>query len=371
MSAPWLDARALTLGYDAARPPVLDRFDLAVGAGELVAVLGASGAGKSSLLRVLAGLRRPASGTIEISGRPLDGPHPHVVLMFQEASLLPWLSVERNVAFGLGFKRQPRLSRGERARRVAWAIDEVGLAHARGYHPAQLSGGMAQRVALARAIARQPQVLLLDEPFGALDAATRTDMQDLLLRVVADTRAATVLVTHDIDEALRVADRVVLLDGRGGTAGAWTVASRAAAAGGCVETLSEVGEGCDARAARNERNGRNERDACGALAIDAARGRGAMSERSEAPGACAAPAAPDALRAACDRRGPRERRELRELHELRERIEGHDPLDPLDPLERFDRLDALRIEIHRMLRALRDAPDAAGRASADDARPAA
>ncbi|KVD80989.1 nitrate ABC transporter ATP-binding protein [Burkholderia sp. ABCPW 14] len=326
MSMSRLDARALTLAYDAARPPVLDRFDLAVDTGERVAVLGASGAGKSSLLRVLAGLRKPASGSIAMAGRTLDGPHPHVVLMFQEASLLPWLSVEKNVAFGLDFKRQPRLTRDERARRVAWAIDEVGLAHARGYYPSQLSGGMAQRVALARAIARQPQVLLLDEPFGALDAATRTDMQDLLLRVVADTRAATVLVTHDIDEALRVADRIVLLDGRGGTAGVWTIAAHAAARGG-FEMRSREGDRRDAS------------DARGTLATDAASRLSVEPDVSKAFVIRAASATCDASRSEFEQR------------------------------ERLERLDALRVEILRTLRALRDAPEAERHARASDAFP--
>jgi NitT/TauT family transport system ATP-binding protein len=240
MSAPRLVARALTLAYAGARAPVLEHFDLTVDAAELVAVLGPSGAGKSSLVRVLAGLQRPAAGEVQVDGQVLDGPHPQVALAFQDACLLPWLTVEKNVAFGLDFKRQPRVARAERLRRIAWALDEVGLVHARGQFPAQLSGGMAQRVALARTLARAPRVLLLDEPFGALDAATRADMQTLLARVVRDTQAATVLVTHDIDEALRIADRIVLLDGRGGLAGAWSLDLPIGARDAAVERLGAL-----------------------------------------------------------------------------------------------------------------------------------
>ena len=126
---------------------------------------------------------------------------------------MPWLTLERNVAFGLDFKHQPALDARERARRVDLAIEEVGLSHARQLRPAQLSGGMAQRTALARCLARQPAVLLLDEPFGALDEVTRAEMQTLLRKVVADVGAAALLITHDIDEALLLADRMVLLGG--------------------------------------------------------------------------------------------------------------------------------------------------------------
>lgn len=202
---------------------VLRGIDLDVMPGELVSVLGASGSGKSTLLRVLAGLLPASDGEMRIDGHSMQGPRADVALAFQDPCLLPWLSVERNVAFGLGFRRQPRLSRAERHERVAAALAEVGLSHAPGMMPRQLSGGMAQRVALARCLARRPRTLLLDEPFGALDEVTRAGMQDLLRQVVADTGAATVLVTHDIDEALRVSDRVVLLGERGVLLAQWRI----------------------------------------------------------------------------------------------------------------------------------------------------
>ncbi|WP_322012180.1 ABC transporter ATP-binding protein [Paraburkholderia sp. J12] len=214
MSAPHVALRGLALRYG--ERTVLDGVDLDVAPGELVSILGASGSGKSTLLRIVAGLQKPDAGTVTVEGTPLAGPRPDIALAFQDPCLLPWLSVERNVAFGLGFTRQPRLARSERARRVAQALAAVGLAHAGGLAPRQLSGGMAQRVALARCLARAPRTLLLDEPFGALDEVTRADMQRLLVGIVRDTRAATLLVTHDIDEALLVSDRIVLLgrDGR-------------------------------------------------------------------------------------------------------------------------------------------------------------
>ncbi|WP_322062072.1 ABC transporter ATP-binding protein [Paraburkholderia sp. J63] len=210
-----LALRGIRMGWQ--QRNVLDGVDLEVRAGELVAILGASGAGKSTLLRIAAGLIAPAAGEVHVDGERLEGTRPDVALAFQDPCLLPWLSVERNVAFGLNFRRQPALARGIREARVATALQAVGLAHAAHFAPRQLSGGMAQRTALARALAREPRTLLLDEPFGALDEVTRADMQRLLLQVVRDTQAATLLVTHDIDEALLVSDRVCVL-GRGGIA---------------------------------------------------------------------------------------------------------------------------------------------------------
>lgn len=208
-----LQAHNISLRYSGADAPVLADFDLNLAKGEIVAVLGPSGVGKSSLLRVLAGLQSPNAGSVTVGGTTISTVHPRLAIAFQNPGLLPWLDLEKNVAFGLNFKHQPVLSLEERQRRVDEAICEVGLDHARRLRPSELSGGMAQRAALARCLARKPEVLLLDEPFGALDEVTRTEMQHLLLKVVQDFDAAAVLITHDIDEALLVSDRILLLGG--------------------------------------------------------------------------------------------------------------------------------------------------------------
>jgi len=193
--------------------PLVEGFSLAVSAREIVTVLGSSGIGKSSLLRILAGLELPASGAVMVGGKALRQASPDIGMMFQDPCLLPWLTLEQNVSFGLNFKCRPNLGRGELEDRVARAIDEVGLSTARFKYPHELSGGMAQRTALARCLAREPRVLLLDEPFGALDEITRQAMQTLLLRLCASHQTAAVLITHDIDEALTVSDRILLLGG--------------------------------------------------------------------------------------------------------------------------------------------------------------
>jgi NitT/TauT family transport system ATP-binding protein len=213
-AAPALDARGLRFGYQGRS--VVDGVSLAIGKREIVCLLGGSGCGKSTLLRGLAGLAAPDAGTVNFLGQPLLAPHPRAALVFQQPSLLPWLDVRANVGFGLDFARQPAIERAARDRRILDAIEAVGLSsHAHAY-PAQLSGGQAQRVALARALAREPELLFADEPFSALDAITRAEMQSLLVDLVHRWHTAALLVTHDIDEAILVADRIVLLAGRPG-----------------------------------------------------------------------------------------------------------------------------------------------------------
>ncbi len=186
---------------------ILRDVDLEVRPGEIVALLGPSGCDKSTLLRLISGLDRPNAGELRIDGAPVADVDQRSAVAFQEPRLLPWRSIQRNVELGL-----PRgTDRAEGTARVRELLKLVQLDHAAELRPRQISGGMAQRASLARALARGPGVLLLDEPFGALDALTRLTMQDLLLDIHAAEPATIVLVTHDVDEALQLADRIVLL----------------------------------------------------------------------------------------------------------------------------------------------------------------
>jgi sulfonate transport system ATP-binding protein len=185
---------------------VLRNVDLEAAAGEFVAVLGASGCGKSTLLRLVAGLDTPTSGQIRIGAKMVTDCDPRCAVVFQEPRLLPWKTVAQNVA--LGARGVPN------AEPPSAMLARVGLTGTERAWPHQLSGGMAQRVALARASVRKPAVLLLDEPFASLDAFTRLQMGDLLRETIRDRSRTVLLVTHDVDEALRLADRIVLLAGK-------------------------------------------------------------------------------------------------------------------------------------------------------------
>jgi sulfonate transport system ATP-binding protein len=182
-----------------------------VGLGEIVAVIGGSGSGKSTLLRAIAGLDPASDGTIILDGERITAPHEKIGVIFQEPRLLPWLKVADNVGFGLDGRPKK-----ERAQRVAAALKRVGLSDKAAVWPRELSGGQAQRVAIARALVPRPEVLLLDEQFSALDAFTRTDLQDHLLDLWADGKPMLILVTHDVEEAIVLADRVMVMRPRPG-----------------------------------------------------------------------------------------------------------------------------------------------------------
>jgi NitT/TauT family transport system ATP-binding protein len=192
----------------------LDGIDLDVAPGEFVCLLGPSGCGKSTLLNAVAGFSPPTSGTIVAGGRPVTGPGPDRAMVFQEYALFPWMTVERNVAFGLEMKGMPPRQRRER---VDALLAMLHLREFRDRFPKDLSGGMRQRVAIARVLAIDSPMLLMDEPFGALDALTRRNLQDELLRLWAELRKTILFVTHGIEESIYLADRVVVMTYRPGT----------------------------------------------------------------------------------------------------------------------------------------------------------
>jgi sulfonate transport system ATP-binding protein len=184
----------------------LDGISLDVAPGEILVVIGGSGCGKSTMLRAISGLDTPTQGRVVFDGIVITEPHEEIGIIFQEPRLLPWLRVADNVGFGLdGYPSE------ERRMRVAGALDRVGLTEKARVWPRELSGGQAQRVAIARALVPRPQVLLLDEPFSALDAFTRADLQDHLLDLWADTKPTLVMVTHDVEEAIVLADRIMVM----------------------------------------------------------------------------------------------------------------------------------------------------------------
>ena len=189
----------------------LDGIDLTVRSAEIVALIGGSGCGKTTLLRLVAGLDRPSAGRIVLDGEAITRPHPGVGLVFQEPRLLPWLDVAGNVGFGID-----GLPRRERAERVAHALERVGLAEHAGRWPRELSGGQQQRVSIARAFVASPRVLLLDEPFSALDAFTRKDLHSHLLALWEEVRPTVIIVTHDVGEAVALADRAIVMRPRPG-----------------------------------------------------------------------------------------------------------------------------------------------------------
>jgi sulfonate transport system ATP-binding protein len=189
------------------RVDVLEDINLDVSPGEVVAILGPSGCGKSTLLRLVAGLEAPTTGSVTVDGHEVQGVDARCSVVFQEPRLLPWRSISGNVRLGIRDRSG--------AQEVEHWLDLVGLGGFAGYLPKQVSGGMAQRAALARALIGHPGVLLLDEPFAALDALTRMQMQDLLVDVAARLGTTVLLVTHDVDKALYLADRVVVLGNRG------------------------------------------------------------------------------------------------------------------------------------------------------------
>lgn len=192
----------------------LEEINLTVKHNEFVSILGTSGCGKSTLLRIMGGLEKPTTGQILVEGREIKGPGADRGMVFQAYTLFPWLTVEKNIEYGL---KERNITAAQRKQIAMHYIEVVGLKGFENAYPKALSGGMKQRVALARALANDPEILLLDEPFGALDMQTRGLMQELLLKVWQDSPKTIIMVTHDIDEAILLADRVVVMTAHPGS----------------------------------------------------------------------------------------------------------------------------------------------------------
>lgn len=216
-----LEVRRVSKSFETprGRQEVLRAVDLEVRAGEFVSLLGHSGCGKSTLLALIAGLARADGGLLRVEGREIDGPGPERAMVFQSPALLPWMDAEANVRLGVD-QAYARATRAERQAVVEHFLDRLGLFEVRHKLPRELSAGMRQRVGVARAFALQPRLLLLDEPFGSLDSLTRAELQDALLECWSRTGAGALLVTHDVDEALLLSDRIALMtDGPSATIG--------------------------------------------------------------------------------------------------------------------------------------------------------
>ena len=192
----------------------LDGVNLSLEEGKIVGLLGPNGSGKTTLINILGGLGTATSGQVLLDGKPVQGPGADRGMVFQGYSLFPWLSVQKNVEFGLKMKKMPKAQRAEQAKKF---IDLVGLTGFENALPRQLSGGMKQRVAIARTLANEPEILLMDEPFGALDAQTRVVMQELLADISKKTKTTILFITHDIDEAVLLGDRIYVMSRRPGT----------------------------------------------------------------------------------------------------------------------------------------------------------
>jgi bicarbonate transport system ATP-binding protein len=207
---PLVELRNVEKSFPGRAQPVLTRVSVSIPEGQFAAIVGCSGAGKTTLISLLAGLLKPDCGEISFAGQPLDAPGPERAVVFQNYSLLPWLTVLENVTLAV-HAASPHLSRQTVKDHAFYFIDLVKLSAAHQKRPRELSGGMRQRVALARALAMEPRVLLLDEPFSLLDALTRFELQDQLVQICERTRKTILMVTHDVDEALFLADRIVMM----------------------------------------------------------------------------------------------------------------------------------------------------------------
>lgn len=190
----------------------LNNVDLTMESGEFISLVGPSGCGKSTILRLVAGLIGPTTGTLTVNGEAIEGPSPSRGMVFQKPTLFPWLTVYDNIAFSL--KRQNKFKGNED--KVEYMLETIGLEKFRNDYPAQLSGGMAQRVALVRSLINEPDILLLDEPLGALDAFTRMNMQDEILKIWREKKQLAIMVTHDVDEAIYMGTRCIVMDAHPG-----------------------------------------------------------------------------------------------------------------------------------------------------------
>jgi ABC-type nitrate/sulfonate/bicarbonate transport system ATPase subunit len=215
ISAPKLEVRHLMKAYPVQKKPlvVLEDINLQLSSNEFVCLVGASGCGKSTLLNLIAGLVKPTSGEIRVDGRLVNGPGSDRGMVFQHYTLYPWLTVSQNIAFGLKLRKMPK---AEQRDRIDYYLQVVGLTQFAHALPKQLSGGMKQRVAIARALANEPAVLLMDEPFGALDAQTKEQMQQFLLELWGQTHTTILMITHDVEEAIYLSQRVYVMSSHPG-----------------------------------------------------------------------------------------------------------------------------------------------------------